>query len=44
MGLSTGQDPRRLHQAMRRPAGVPREVVPEMKKADAVLASAYPNP
>ena len=41
LGLSTGQDPRRLHQAIRLPAGVPREVVPEMEKADAIQAPAY---
>ena len=40
MGLSTTEESRRLHQAMRRPAGVPREVVPKMEKADADHASA----
>ena len=32
MGLSTTEESRWLHQAMRRPAGVPREVVPEMER------------
>jgi len=41
-GLSTGQDPRRLHPKLRAcPAGVPRGVVPKVEKAGAVLASAY---
>ena len=44
LGLSTTKESRRLHSGLWAClAGVPRGVVPDMEKANAVLASAYRN-
>ncbi|MDP2333038.1 MAG: hypothetical protein Q8M19_20325, partial [Reyranella sp.] len=43
LGLSTAQEPWRLHQRIARPAGVPREVLPDREKAGAIQAPAYQN-